>query len=661
MSARVVAGIAGILALIVVDQLTIGYPTLAAALVLGPLAVASRGTLRETIVVAAVALAGAIVDIATAADLSSRWFLAVLIVAVGGALAALLAGTRARAEAEAERARDLTAVERRLSGALAALGEAVTVTGPDGNMLYVNDAAVELLRAGTREDLLTAGSGAVMAHFAVYDEQGHPLGSDALPTWRVLAGERDVPPLLVRNVVLATGEERWLLTKASPVGAAGNEPDAVVTVIEDVTAIKRAELQERLLASAGQVLARSLDRAETLQRVAEVTVPVLGDWCAVALNGRAGAVDEVAVAHSDPEKVRLARELQERRVARLDDESPRSAVLRGDADTTQIEIPEGALEAVAEDAEHLAMLRELALSSMLIVPLDAGGRRLGAITLARSDARRAFAPEDVALAEALARRSATAVLNAELYTQHVEIAATLQRGMLPPQLPRIPGWSAAALYHPAGEVAEVGGDFFDAFPAGEDWMVLIGDVTGHGPEAATLTALARYTLRTAAELTRDPVTAIAHLNEALRGRAEMSLCTAACMRLRLAGPDAGSVAIASAGHPLPVLLREGTTRRIGESGPLAGAFDGVSWPLREEPVRPGDIVVLFTDGVLDAISHRGRLDEDRLLEHLRNAPRGAAALIAHLQAALAVEPEQRRDDIAALALAFEGAPVPAGV
>ncbi|MEA2281366.1 MAG: phosphoserine phosphatase RsbU/P [Solirubrobacteraceae bacterium] len=248
------------------------------------------------------------------------------------------------------------------------------------------------------------------------------------------------------------------------------------------------------------------------------------------------------------------------------------------------------------------------------------------------------------------------MLNAILYTERAEIAATLQRGILPPPMPWIPGWSAAALYHPAGEIAEVGGDFFDAFRAGEDWMVVIGDVAGHGPAAATLTSLARYTLRTAAELSREPARAIAQLNETLRERPEMALCTAVCLHLRRAGDDAGTVRVASAGHPLPVLVRDGDAVLLGEAGPLAGAFGDVAWPVHETAVRPGDVLVLFTDGVLDAISQRGRLDETRLLDRLREGPATAAGLIRHLDAALAVEPGRRRDDTAAVALEFVGVP-----
>jgi hypothetical protein len=367
--------------------------------------------------------------------------------------------------------------ERELTAALGVLGEAVTVTGDNGRTIYANHAALDLLRVGSLEELLSSEAGDLMDRFDVYDERGRPIALSELPGSRLRAGERDVAPMLVRNVVRATGEERWLLNSASVVPGRKSGPLRVANVIEDLTELKRAEVE------------------------------------------------------------------------------------------------------------------------------------------------------------------------------NAELAATLQRGMLPPLLPAIDGWSAAALYHPAGEIGEVGGDFFEAFRAGADWMVVIGDVAGHGPEAATLTALARYTLRTAAELTGDPAAAIAHLNRTLRGLERMSLCTAACVRLR-AHDGAHTADVASAGHPLPMLVRDGVVTAVGRAGPLTGAFeDDGAWPVERVELRPRDVLVLYTDGVLDALSHRGRRGTTWMDPLLSATPATADRIIARLDSALAAEPdERRRDDNAAVAL-----------
>jgi PAS domain S-box-containing protein len=652
-------GLVGLIALLAIELAGSGRLIPIVFYVVAPVAVALRGTARGTAVVGVAAVVMAIVMTSVYEhEVNARLVLAVAAVPLGVALAVWLAALRRRAERQAQRLQRLSEVERQLSSALGVLGDAVTITDETGRMLYVNDAAVELLRAGSADELIGAPPGEVMGRFAVYDERGAPVSLAELPGARLLVGESDPPPLLVRNVIRATGEERWLLNKASLVPFDGRA--RVVNVIEDLTVLKRAELRQRLLAEATRELAASLDYKQTLQRVAEVVVPELADWCSVAMPGHGAETVAVAVAHAEPGKASLGRELAQRYPSRIDDDTDLAAVLRGEPGPRVLEVPAGAVEAFARDPEHLRLLTEVGFGALLIVPLEAGGRRLGAMVLVRSDALRRFTPDDVSLAEALAARAANAVLNARLYTERAELADTLQRGMLPPQLPVLEAWSAAALYHPAGEISEVGGDFFDVFRAGDDWIAVIGDVTGHGPEAATLTAHARHTLRTAAELTGDPVAAIAQLNRSLRDQTRFGLCTAACVRLS-AGSDPPTVSIASAGHPLPLLVRDGTQQAVGRAGPLAGAFDeDAAWPLEVVPLRVGDTLVLYTDGVVDALSHRGRRGEAWMHALITAEPVSADRVIRRLDAALAAEPEERRrDDTAAVALQLLGAPVPA--
>ena len=128
-----------------------------------------------------------------------------------------------------------------------------------------------------------------------------------------------------------------------------------------------------------------------------------------------------------------------------------------------------------------------------------------------------------------------AVENARLYADRVHVAQTLQRGLLPPVLPEVPGFRLASLYRPAGELSEVGGDFYDAFQTPAGWMVAVGDVTGHGAVAAALTSLSRFTLRTAARLLADPVAAVQQVNEALLEQPELSLVSLCCALLTTVG------------------------------------------------------------------------------------------------------------------------------
>jgi GAF domain-containing protein len=546
----------------------------------------------------------------------------------------LVAGRVAVVLDNAGLSRKAAEAERRLVAALDTLGEAVTMNAPDGRTVYANRAAVELLRAESVEDLTTREVGEISARFAMSDEHGAEVGIDDFPAFKALAGEDAPDPLLLRNVVRATGEERWLINKVTVLRDAGGSVDRVVNVIEDVTEVKRAQLTQALLAEATGILSSSLDYADTLQRVAEVAVGGLADWCAVDLPAADGRITPVAVAHADPAKVALGREFRERHPIQRDtDEGPARVIAEGV--TVQVDaIADADLVAAAADAEHLRMLRELGLAALLIVPLIAGGEPLGALTLVRSDPLRRFSDADRWLATELGRRAGSAVLNARLYTERATIAAELQHGLRPPSLPEIAGLELATLYRPAGALNEVGGDFYDAFPTPEGWMVVVGDVAGQGARAAALTGLARFTLRTAGQITGDPARAAEQLNQTLRGEPDLSLCTAVCVLLA-AGDESGLTAtIVSLGHPLPVLLRGGTATELGSPGPLAGAFDDAEWPLTMARLEAADALVLYTDGVFDTVGREERLGEERLLELLATGPSGAADVVAAVDRAL---------------------------
>lgn len=550
------------------------------------------------------------------------------------------------------------ALSAQLHTVLDGLAEAVTITDEEGRTVYANEAALRLLRV-TAEELIEAPAGVTMGRFAVFDEAGEPVALEQLPGARVRAGERDVEPMLVRNIVKATGEERWLLNKTTTIADESGEVVRVVNVIEDVTEAKRAELGQRLLAEASDALAASLDYEATLQRIADVAVPGFADWCGVDLPGPGGVLQSVAVAHADPEKVALARRLRARHPVRLDAPEGLSAVVRGDEQLVVVhEIADADLVAYARDEEHLAMLRGIGFASLIIVPLKAGAETLGALTLVRSTPGRRFDSADVRLAEELGRRAGTAVLNARTYTERARIAATLQRGLRPPELLAPPGFEVATHYTAAGAFDEVGGDFYDAFATTDGWMLVVGDVAGHGAEAAALTALARWTLRSTSQLTRDPVRAVRQLNATLRDLPQLSLCTAVCAHVRAGSADGtATIAVANCGHPRPLLVRGRSVEELGCVGPMAGAFDDGSWDCTEVELRAGDALVLYTDGVLDTVGEQERFGAERLRATLETAASEQPdALVARLAAELeAFQHGPQRDDTAIAAVRFVGA------
>src|SRR5947199_10366815 len=147
------------------------------------------------------------------------------------------------------------------------------------------------------------------------------------------------------------------------------------------------------------------------------------------------------------------------------------------------------------------------------------------MSLVHAESRRRFDDEAVAVAQQIADRAATAVENSRLYTSRSQIAATLQRSLLPEALPKIEGWHLSALYRAAGEGMEVGGDFYDAFAAESGWLVLIGDVTGKGVAAAAMTALVRHSARIIAEEMPHPARILRRLAATLRNQPRRSLCS----------------------------------------------------------------------------------------------------------------------------------------
>ena len=229
-----------------------------------------------------------------------------------------------------------------------------------------------------------------MAAFESFHEDGSPLRMEELPARRVLAG-LEPEPLLVRAVHRTTGEERWRIVKATAVPVREGEPRLAVTVIEDVTEVKRAELAERFLAQVGALLASDLDYEQTLAKVADLAVPRLADWCAVTLPA-GDRLRPVAVAHSDPEKVAFARDYQERYPSDIDAPTGSAQVLRDGVSQLVNRIDDAMLEAVVADPEQRELVRTIGLHAAMVVPMVAAGRVIGVITLRRRRVRAHLQP-----------------------------------------------------------------------------------------------------------------------------------------------------------------------------------------------------------------------------------------------------------------------------
>lgn len=412
------------------------------------------------------------------------------------------------------------------------------------------------------------------------------------------------------------------------------------------------ENQERLgfLVDAGLALSSSLGYEATLSQVADLAVPRIADWCSVMLVERDGSLRSVAVAHADPAMEPVIAELAERFPARPDAPHGAHAVARAGRSKLFPEITDDLLVEIAQDDEHLRLLRSLGFVSALLVPLMVHGRVLGVLTLIQGSSGRRFDQDDVPFVEHLARRSAQAVENARLFQERTHIARTLQASLLPPHLPDIAGVDLGVAYEAAGESYDVGGDFFDAFETQRgEWTLLVGDVCGKGPDAAATTALARHTLRAAAMRTRDPRRMLRILNEAML-RAETAFCTVGCVRLRRAGGEL-TATIVCGGHPLPLLAHaDGSASFVGRTGMLIGSFPQPTLPPYRLHLLPGDALVLYTDGVVEASGPAGPFGDERLRALVaRRASSDAATMAAAIRdEVMSFQEGEPRDDIAVL-------------
>ncbi|HEY2283134.1 MAG TPA: PP2C family protein-serine/threonine phosphatase, partial [Solirubrobacteraceae bacterium] len=221
----------------------------------------------------------------------------------------------------------------------------------------------------------------------------------------------------------------------------------------------------------------------------------------------------------------------------------------------------------------------------------------------------------------------------------------------------IPGAEIQARYSPAGEVNEVGGDFYDLFEHGTGhWILAIGDVCGKGPRAAGVTALARHTLRAAALSDQSPAEMLHTLHRALRLQpAGADLCTV-CLVLLTPGPDHTRLTVALAGHQQPLLIdRDGAVTALGEPGTLLGVVDPIAIVERDGELRSGQTLLLYTDGVIEAGRSGRQLGEEGL--------RGLCSQTAHLPLGGVLERIEHavleramgglRDDVALLAVRLD--------
>jgi serine phosphatase RsbU (regulator of sigma subunit) len=441
-------------------------------------------------------------------------------------------------------------------------------------------------------------------------------------------------------------------------------PDERARLRAEIDELKDALAQERARADRlatldrlTEVVLAASDHRWLLRTAAHVLVPALADWCTVHYVPEQGEPPELTVAHGDAAMAPWVRNLSECLQLRPSGEPAASYVMR----TGRTQLFESVdPQAMAEVLERwvidldgvLESLGHLGVVDVLSVPLVTRRGARGALWLLTSSPDRRFAPDDVAVAEAAAGRLSEGLDKVWSLQQHRHISATLQRALLPPRLPDIPGVEVAVRYWPAGSAVQAGGDFYDVFEgAPGSWSLLIGDVCGTGPDAAALTGIARHTVRAAARHGQDHEHVLQWVNDAMSRSNRDLFCTALYGTLD-ASETGWSLSTAAAGHPLPILARPGEGAAVlGRPGSLLGVFADVGFHVERVELLEGDLVVMYTDGITDLPPPAGRTSQE-VAEMIGSLPTSlSAAEVAdsiHRWVAARLPSNDRGDDVALL-------------
>jgi serine phosphatase RsbU (regulator of sigma subunit) len=362
---------------------------------------------------------------------------------------------------------------------------------------------------------------------------------------------------------------------------------------EQQSAARAAQLE--FLADASQALAGTLDYRETLRQVASLAVPTHADWCSVQLLDD-GVLRTLAVAHVDPEKVALAKELETRWPPDLNRPGGVAEVVRSGTSLLVEAVTDEMLVASARDEEHLRIARELGLQSAMSVPLLAKERVLGVLSFVAAESGRRYTAEDVSFAEDLARRAAQAIDNADLYSQTRRVAAVLQATLLPHQMPEVAGWGFGAVYRQAGRT-EVGGDYYDVAALEDQRLVaVVGDVMGRGVDAALGGSRMRSAVRVLATQHPEPDALARAVDRLMAVEAPTPMASAVYV---LFDPATDMLSMTVAGHPPPLLIRRGEGRYIEEHGSPVHGLGTVPRPVVNLPFGIGDVLLLYTDGLVE--------------------------------------------------------------
>ncbi|MFD8228901.1 SpoIIE family protein phosphatase [Streptomyces massasporeus] len=423
------------------------------------------------------------------------------------------------------------------------------------------------------------------------------------------------------------------------------------------------------LVEASDLLAGTLDRDQTLALMAQMTVPTLATWCAVyTIADQASEPYLSYVLHEDEELIDGIKSLLTKVPAPDPVPTPGARVWTAPGE-------------VAHQAALRSSMRSLGLSGSptrqvtpgigptlatasavggetVVLPLVARNRVIGMLTLGKPTDEH-FRQEILELAEDLSRRAALALDNARLYSERTAISQSLQRSLLPPELPIIDGVEVEVIYRAAGEGNEVGGDFYDVFPIRDGaYGFAIGDVCGTGPNAAAVTGLARHALRLLAREGLSGPTVLERLNSAILDEGARSrFLTLLYGEMRPQEDGSAELKVVCAGHPLPLRLRQdGSVEPAAEPQPLLGVIEDLELYEQTVTLDPGDVLLCVTDGVTERREGARMLGDDGLADVLTTCTGLTAGAVAAriMRAVERFASDAPSDDMAILAMRVPG-------
>ncbi|MEY9994777.1 PAS domain S-box-containing protein [Streptomyces sp. V4I8] len=422
------------------------------------------------------------------------------------------------------------------------------------------------------------------------------------------------------------------------------------------------------LVEASDLLAGTLDRDQTLALMAQMTVPTLATWCAVyTIADQASEPYLSYVLHEDEDLIDGIKSLLSKiappdpvptpgaRVWSAPAESAHQAALRTSMRSLGLGEPIGRISAGI--GPTLATASAVG-GETVVLPLVARNRVIGMLTLGKPTDEH-FRQEILELAEDLSRRAALALDNARLYSERTAISQSLQRSLLPPELPEIDGVEVEVIYRAAGEGNEVGGDFYDLFPISDGaYGFAIGDVCGTGPNAAAVTGLARHALRLLAREGLSGPAVLERLNSAILDEGARSrFLTLLYGELRPQEDGSAELKVVCAGHPLPLRLRQdGTVEPAAEPQPLLGVMEDLELYEQTVTLDPGDVLLCVTDGVTERREGSRMLGDDGLTDVLTTCTGLTAGAVAAriMRAVERFASDAPSDDMAILAMRVPG-------